>query len=151
MPLSIENYLARLETCLREDFNAEGANLAEQLNQLTPTLPAELSAELQALAEQAQVIGTTSDDTDAALDWAFRCGEIYQRLQALKYTLAEETLGQVSLDGQPPLNLEITDVDAITRFIAWRDRVFQKIAEFTLKALLVFVGLLFLGLVLGIL
>jgi hypothetical protein len=151
MHLSIKNYLAHLETCLREDFNAEGANLTEQLAQLTPTVPAELSAELHALAEEARLIGKSSDNPDTALAWTFRCGQIYQRLQALKYTLAEETLGQVSLDGQPPLNLEITDVDAITRFIAWRDRVFQKIADFTLKALLVFVGLLFLGLMLGIL
>lgn len=150
MPLSIDNYLARLETCLREDFNTDGTNLAEQLVQFTPIVPAELSGELHALAEQAQAINT-SGNPDAALAWVFHCGQIYQRLQALKYALAEETLGQVSLDGRPPLDLEITDVDAVARFIAWRDRVFQKVADFTLKALLVFVGLLFLGLVLGIL
>jgi hypothetical protein len=56
----------------------------------------------------------------------------------------------IGLDSVTAEPLAQAQSDQLSRFIASRDRLFRKTADFTLKILLTGLGLLFLGLLLGI-
>lgn len=139
-------YLRNLESILENDFSATGDNLSEKLASIRLKLPDDLAAGIEEL-----IAGSRSSPAEA--DWAaliFRCGQLSQRLEGLRQAWAAENVVSAHPAGIAPEELESTDLDAIARFIAARDRVMRVIADFTLKALLIILGLLIAGLALGI-
>jgi hypothetical protein len=84
------------------------------------------------------------------MDFVFRCGQAFERLESFRQIRAAENLVFVPLNGSPPEEPEKTDLDAIARFVAARDRLLKAVASFTLKFLLVLAGLLILGMLIGL-
>ncbi|NDE35780.1 MAG: hypothetical protein EB012_13200 [Gammaproteobacteria bacterium] len=58
--------------------------------------------------------------------------------------------GLINLDGVRTASLEIPESERISRFIALRDQLFRKVADVTLKVMLILLALLILGLLVGI-
>lgn len=85
-------------------------------------------------------------------DFLLDCGAYIERLKHYReMEFAATAAATVSHDGILPEPLEADDLDAIAKFITWRDRIFRRVADYTLKGLVV-CGILFIvGLVFGIL
>lgn len=140
------DYLAKPTQLLREAYSARGDSLPELLACCEEALPQDLFDELLALNSLARHVGEPFSNPEALADFAFRCGQVYERLTALSQERALARLGFVVSDTLPP---EV-DLDALVRFAALRDRLLKTIADFTLKFLVVSTVLLAIGLSLGL-
>ncbi len=145
MNQSLAPYVENLENLLEADFAATGNNLNEKIDSVRSDLPEDVVTDIDTIAAAASM----NNIPDLA-DLLFRCGQATQRLEVLRRSRAADNVVAAHPEGISPDELENTDLDAVARFIAARDKVMRFVADFTLKALLVIVGLLVLGLVLGI-
>lgn len=143
---SVKVYLQKLENLLDSDFSAEGGNLTEKLDSVGTGLPDELQVFLRDIAERA----VRANQSEDFADLFFRFGQAAEQLRALRQNRAAESVASLRTDGLSPAQLEKTELDAIARFLAARDRVMRTVADFTLKALLILIGLLILGLLFGV-
>jgi len=137
--------IERLEALLAEGFSAEGVGLEAKLRGLGRELPDDLRELLRQLAAEGSGLAPSS-----AVDFAFRCGQAYERLETLAQSRLAANIAFLGPDGTAPLELEKNDLDAIARFIAMRDQFLKTVADYTLKFLLVSAILLVLGLSLGL-
>lgn len=135
-------YQHKLETLLAEDFYAGGGDLAEQADAIAGSLPEDLAALLRDLAARGKQLNATPAIGDEALEFAFRCGQALERLNAFKLARVGEFIAGTRADGLPVEPLVNEEMDTLARLLAARDRALQAIADFTLKALLVCLGLL---------
>lgn len=92
----------------------------------------------------------TSETPADAAELIFRCGQVFERLESLRRSRIADSLSFATADGSLPDDLEMTELDAIARFVAARDRFMKAVANFTLKFLLLLVGLLVLGMLIGV-
>ena len=145
MNQALTPYIDNLENLLEGDFAATGNSLKEKIDSVRSELPEDLVTAIEGIATAA----SAGDTTDVA-DLLFRCGQATQSLELLRQSRAADSVLAAHPEGMPPEELENSDLDAVARFIAARDRFVRAVANFTLKALLVVVGLLVVGLVLGI-
>jgi hypothetical protein len=142
--------IARLDTLLAEDYGAKGGSLAERIRGLTAVLPADTRKRLLDLAAQGESLARMGAGEQALAGFVFDCGVAYEQVDFLRKAQLAEDLGLVEMNGLPPAELERSDLDAMARFIAARDRLVAKVAGLTLKAF-AFMGALFIiGLVLGV-
>ncbi len=132
------NFIERLESLLAEGFSAKGEGLAAKTESVSSELPDDLRELLLALAA-----GEGND-----FDFAFRCGQAYERLESLAESRLAAQFAFVQADGTPPPELE--NLDAVARVIQWRDKILKTVADYTLKFLLVSVILLAIGVALGL-
>lgn len=139
-------YLKKLEDMLANDFAATGDTLAEKLASIRSKLPDELAGGLESLAEHAP----SGESVEEEARLVFRCGQMAEQLRGVLLAQAAESLAAVHPDGLNTEELAPTDLDAVARFMAARDRFMRAVASFTLKALLILLGLLIIGLALGI-
>ncbi len=139
-------YLKKLEDMLAHDFAATGDTLAEKLASIRSKLPDQLAADLESLAGHAP----TGDNDDEVAGLVFRCGQLAEQLRGVLLAQAAENLAAAHPGGLDTEELAPADLDAVARFMAARDRFMRAVANFTLKALLIIVGLLIIGLALGI-
>ena len=138
--------IGKLEALLAEGFAAEGEGLEAKLRKLGGELPDDLRESLGQLAKESADL-----DGEAVIPFAFRCGQIHERLETLAQNRLAAHIAFLGPDGTPPpLELEKNDLDAIARFVKWRDQFIKTVADYTLKFLLVSVILLVLGLSLGL-
>jgi hypothetical protein len=144
-----DDYLGDLERLLEEGFAARGQNFREKLDSVQEQIPEDLLKELHAIIRRRSEWGQT-EDSPALAAFVFDCGKLVSRLDALIKERAETTLFAAQIAELPAALPESGELDAIGRFMAVRDRLMRKIADFTLKALLILTGLLIIGLVLGI-
>ena len=135
----------QLEALLVDGFAAEGGDLPGKLRSVRRELPDDLCGELSQLAHE-----TGEQDGDAAVRFAFRCGQVHARLEAVAQNRLAAHIAYVGPDGTPPLELEKNDLDAIARFVQLRNQFLKTVADYTLKFLLVSAILLVLGLSLGL-
>lgn len=141
--------LHSLQTLLADHFAATAPDFESRVKQAAARLPGDLAGELSELAAAARREGE-NQDSEAAGRFAFQCGRMYERLWSYRQNqLAAET-GTVSPEGVVPEPLAKEQMDALTRIIEVRDRVFRKVADFTLKAILITLGLLALALAFGL-
>jgi hypothetical protein len=148
---TIQIYLLKLNNQLDSDFAAQGDDLASRIGSIRSLLPDELQALLRDIdARATQLKLSAQEDNTSLADFIFRCGLASEQLEALRQNRAAESVAAFQTNGLPPADLEKTELDAIARFIAARDRVLRKVADFTMKAMLILLGLLILGLVLGL-
>jgi hypothetical protein len=144
-------YLHRLENQLDNDFAAQGDNLAAKTGSIRSLLPDELHALLRDIDTRATQLKLSARNDGAGLaDFAFHCGRAGEQLKALRQNRAAESVAALQINGLPPDGIEKTELDAVARFIAARDRILRVVADFTLKVLLILVGLLILAVVLGL-
>jgi hypothetical protein len=137
--------LEKLEGLLVESFAAKGDGLEAKVSSVAKELPEELQESLHQLARQSQTLGEGE-----ALAFAFQCGQAYERLESVAQNRLAANIAFLGTDGTPPVELEKTDLDAIARFVKWRDQMLKTVADYTLKFLLVSVILLVLGLSVGL-
>jgi hypothetical protein len=143
-----QHLLNRLESLLTEGMSAEGENLEAKLSKLgNDDLPDDLLELLQNLI-QAHTGGDANEKDP--LEFAFQCGQAYERLESLVHSRLAANIAYHSADGTPPMELERKDFDRLARFITLRNQVLKTIADYTLKFLLVSVVLLAIGLALGL-
>lgn len=147
----LDSSLFRLNEILVSQFGATEPDFAGKAKSAGSELPEDLA---QALGELAGTLGTLraqAEPAPAALaDFAFRCGEVYSKLEnqrQIQMELENVLVGPDSVSANP---LQSGQADRLAGFIEARDRVFRKVADFTLKALLIGLGLLTLGLFLGL-
>jgi len=135
--------IEKLETLLAEGFAAKGSDLAAQLRSVGPELPDDLQELLGSLA-------AGQGGEDGTVSFAFRCGQAYERLEALAQNRLAANIAFLGTDGTPPVELEKNDLEGIARFVVLRDRLLKTVADYTLKFLLVSAILLVLGVSLGL-
>lgn len=139
-------YLKKLEDMLVHDFAAKGETLAEKLESIRSKLPDELAADIESLAGHAPTGARVEEEAGLV----FRCGQVSEQLRGVLLAQAAESVAAAHPAGLNTEELAPADLDAVARFMAARDRFMRAVANFTLKALLVIVGLLVIGLALGI-
>jgi len=140
-------FLHPLQTLLSDQFGASATDFARQVQQAVEQLPDELAAELKELAGR---LGTEDPSSASTARFAFDCGCLYERLRSWRHHQLAAEAGTVSPEGKLPDSLEQEQMDSLARIIAARDRIFRKVADFTLKAILITLGLLALGMLLGV-
>ncbi|QFY41461.1 hypothetical protein F6R98_01515 [Candidatus Methylospira mobilis] len=148
---TIQHYLGRLDYLLDKHFAAHGDDLAARIASIRSLLPDELLTLLQDIDKCAtQLILTAGDDSAGLPDFLFRCGLACEQLDNLSQNRAAESIAALQTHVQPPVELDKTELDAIARFVATRDRMLRAVADFTLKALLFLLGLFILAAVIGL-
>jgi hypothetical protein len=148
---SLDSCLAKLNTLLTQHFHAEAPDFAGKVKAVASQLPNELAQALAELVEmRAELEKAAAPEPERLMDFAFQCGCVYERLDAqrrIEMEMENVVVGPESVATTP---LQPSQVEPLARFIEVRDQLFRKVADFTLKALLVVLGLLTLGLVLGL-
>jgi hypothetical protein len=147
---NIDACLAKLNELLTRHFHAEAPDFAGKAKTAASQLPNELAQALAELVEARAVLEKTGPESERFMDFAFQCGCVYERLDAhrrIEMEMENVVIGPESVAANP---LQSSQVEPLARFIEVRDRLFRKVADFTLKALLVVLGLLTLGLMLGL-
>ena len=143
-------YTQKLEALLIRDFAAKGRDLTETIGSIEASLPAELRDFLHEIAGRSRRLNQSREPSKDGTELIFRCGQAFERLEFLKQRRAAENLALLPGEGVSPGELDQTDLDAIARFVAARDKILQTAANYTLKFLLVLVGLLILGVLIGL-
>lgn len=140
-------FIQRFDALLAEGFAVDGDGLATKIRKVRNELPVDLLDFLQNLAQSNEVTEECGADD---LEFAFQCGQAYERLDNLVQSRLTANIVFHAPDGTPPLELEKSDLDSLARFVHMRDRLLRTVADYTLKFLLVSVILLVLGLSLGL-
>ena len=146
----IDTYLNELEKILRQGFAAEGEELRAMFANVESDLPADILNLFQMLSQNLQRLNATAATDGDECECIFVCGQLAGRLDALVNQRAAESLMATHAEGLSPEEFAQTDLTAIARFIAVRDKIMRTVADFTLKVLLVVAGLLAIGLLLGL-
>lgn len=147
---TVDTCLAKIETLLLSDYSAKGETLEDKIRNLAAVLPADTRKRLLELAAQGRALAGSAAGEGALAEFVFDCGVVYEQVDFLRKAQLAESLGLVDMSGLPPAELERSDLDTMARFIAARDRLVDKVARFTLKALAVMGALFILGLIFGI-
>lgn len=143
--MTAQPIIAQLDALLIDHFQAQGADFAARVQDATPRISQESALALAELARSADSL-----DPAQLADFAFRCGRVYEQLEAQRLIDMEMENIRVGFDQVETQPLQAAQLDRVARFIEARDRLFRKVADFTLKAILIVLGLLTLGLVLGV-
>lgn len=148
----IESSLQSLDNLLVRELGMTAGHFGARAEQAADNLPDDLAEPLRALAGlHGRLISAAEPDPRQAGDFCFACGALHEKLSALllaRMELESAILGPDSVRTTP---LQRAQSDQLTRFIETRDRLFRKVADWTLKLLLIGLGLLILGLMLGLL
>jgi hypothetical protein len=147
----LDSSLSRLNELLTRQFGAAEPDFAGQAQSVGAELPEDLGQALRKLAVNLESLRAQAEPPPSALaEFAFRCGELYSKLEShrqIQLELENVVVGPETVSANP---LQSGQADRLAGFIEARDRVFRKVADFTLKALLIGLGLLTLGLFLGV-
>ncbi|MGX2039778.1 hypothetical protein ACWJKU_06540 [Methylocaldum sp. MU1018] len=143
--------LRRVDALLSEQIQLESPGFEEKLKEAGRRLPEDIAESLTTLENLRQrLLKNHSGSPEPVADFIFQCGRAYERLDAFRQNrIASEALA-VSPDGIAPEPLEQQQIDAIERLIQARDRIFRKVADFTLKSLLVLFGLFVAAFLIGL-
>ncbi len=139
----------RLKHTLTELLGTQGLAFEEHLIQAAERLPNDLSRDVLNLLKE---VGTYESAPDAHLlgDLLFDMGILHEKMRAQNQAQMEIESTIIDLEGVRTSSLEIPESERISRFIALRDQLFRKVADVTLKVMLILLGLLILGLLIGI-
>lgn len=146
----IAAYAQRVEDTLVEDFGGRGDSLATIAASVASELPGELQTLLLQIAGKQEAGRHETGAAEAAVAFAFLCGQLLERLDQFRRTRAAENLVFVDTDGRAVSDPERADLDRLSRFLVLRDRLLRKAADFSLKVLVIGVAILVLGFALGL-
>ena len=148
----IETSLQSLDSLLVRDLGVTASHFAARAEQAADNLPDELAQPLRAIAAlHGRLASGTEPNPRLAGEFCFACGALHEKLSTLTQTRMELESAIVGPDSVSTTPLQRPQSDQLTRLIETRDRLFRKVADLTLKFLLIGLGLLTLGLLLGLL
>ena len=142
-----------LDDLLTRDLGARADSFIARAEEVARTLPDEFAQPVVRLLElRARLRGAGAREPDAELlgRYCFACGALHEKLRAYTRARMEVESAIVGLDSIQTTALQTGQSDQLSRFLAARDRLFRKVADFTLKFLLIGLGLLLLGLLIGV-
>ncbi len=149
--LIVDASLAKLNELLAAQFHTDQSDFSSNAHAAASRLPDDLVQPLAGLVEtQARLKAAPAVDTEHFVEFAFRCGQVYEQLKAYRQIEMEMENVRMVSGSVEAAQLQASQIEPLARFIEARDRLFRKVADFTLKALLVLLALLTLGLVLGL-
>jgi hypothetical protein len=140
-----------LEALLSDQFGCRSAGFGGKVNEIMPVLPEDLAhglADLDRLGRH--LLGNDAADETQVGGFLFQCGCLHERLLAYRQLeLAAASLAD-DTEGMLRDRLDQPQLDALSRFVEFRDRLLRTVADFTLKALLILLGLFVLGTFVGL-
>ncbi|MDD1650289.1 MAG: hypothetical protein LUO80_07830 [Methylococcaceae bacterium] len=148
----IETSLNALDDILIRSLGATATTFAARAEQVAATLTDDVAQPLRAIAAlHARLSANMTPDPRLVGEFCFACGALHEKLGALMQTQMELESAIVGPESISTTPLQRSQSDQLTRLIETRDRLFRKVADLTLKFLLLGLGLLTLGLMLGVL
>ncbi|MGZ8218315.1 hypothetical protein [Methylomagnum sp.] len=143
--------LSKLDELLDRQFQTSAPDFTSKVNAIAAQLPEEPAQALyELLGRQAALNAETVPAPESLADFAFLCGRAYEQLEAWRRIQMEMENVLTGPDSVSATPLQASQVEPLARFVEVRDRLFRKVADVTLKALLIGLGLLILGLVFGL-
>jgi hypothetical protein len=139
----------RLKHTLTELLRIQGISFEEQMVQAAERLPDDLSRDTLRLLRELETYEAAPEPFLLG-DLLFDMGVLHEKIRAQSQAQMEIESAIIDLDGVRTASLEIPESERISRFIALRDQLFRKVADVTLKVMLILLALLILGLLLGI-
>ncbi len=148
----IESSQRQLDEALTRNLPLKTADFASRITEAAAELPDEFSQSLLRILNLHEGLVSSSGHPDMqhAGEFCFACGAMYEKIQALTLAQMEVENAIIGLDSVSATPLAQAQSEQLSRFIAARDQLFRKTADMTLKILLTGLGLLFLGLIFGI-
>ncbi len=147
----IDTSLRSLDAILIHDLGATTDRFATRAEEVAATLPDEAAQALRAIAaQQASLLAAGANDPQQVGEFCFAAGALHEKLRTLLQTEMELESAIVGPDRVSATPLQRAQSDQLARLLETRDRIFRKVADVTLKFLLIGLGLLVLGLVLGL-
>lgn len=140
----------RLKHTLTELLGIQEISFEEQMIQAAERLPDDLSRDTLRLLRELETYEAAKEPLLLG-DLLFDMGILHEKIRAQSQAQMEIESAIIDLEGVRTASLEIPESERISRFIALRDQLFRKVADVTLKVMLILLGLLILGLLLGIL
>ncbi|NBT45158.1 MAG: hypothetical protein EBT06_09580 [Gammaproteobacteria bacterium] len=139
----------RLAHTLTELLGTQGISFEEQMVQAAARLPDDLSRNTLRLLRELETYEAAPEPLLLG-DLLFDMGILHEKIRAQSQAQMEIESALINLDGVRTASLEIPESERISRFIALRDQLFRKVADVTLKVMLILLALLILGLLVGI-
>jgi len=139
----------RLGHTLTELLGIQGIAFEEQMVQAAERLPDDLSRDTLRLLRELKTYEAAPEPLLLG-DLLFDMGVLHEKIRAQSQAQMEIESAIIDLDGVKTASLEIPESERISRFIALRDQLFRKVADVTLKVMLILLALLILGLLVGI-
>ena len=150
-PTFLDYGLAQLRDLIAQDFGVEARDFTEQARTVARRLPDDLAQIVAGLEAEWAALREHPDPAPERLaGFAFRCGQAHAKLAAFRQVQMELENVVVGPDSLSTAALQAAQVEPLARLVELRDRVFRKVADFTLKALLIGLVLLAVGLFLGV-
>jgi hypothetical protein len=146
----IERYAQRLEMSLNQHLGVSGNGLAQAVDAAIDQIPGEIGTLLQAASGDLTRSEREPVSDEDAMAFAFRAGQIVEKLGAFRAALAAEQLPSLDADGRNVADPERLDFDRISHWMVVRDRLLRKAADFSLKILVTVVLALVIGFSLGL-
>ena len=128
----------RLKHTLTELLGIQEISFEEQMVQAAERLPDDLSRDTLRLLRELETYEAAKEPI------------LHEKIRAQSQAQMEIESAIIDLEGVRTASLEIPESERISRFIALRDQLFRKVADVTLKVMLILLALLILGLLLGI-
>ena len=143
--------LARLDEALWDLPGVDASDPEGIRKEAEALLPDDLALKLHTLLKTIRSL-EESEATDAKVlgETVFALGQFHAEILALSRAQAEIESAWIGSDRVDPRALEGQQPQQIQKFLALRDRVFRRVADFTLKLLLALFALLVVLLVLGL-
>ena len=142
-----------LDELLTRDLGGTGDDFAGRARRVAENLPEELAQPLNRLLElrhRLRESGAREPDPELVGRYCFACGAAHEKLRAFTQARLEVESAIMRMDSVQTAPLQTGQSDQLSRFLAARDRLFRQVADFTLKFLLIGLGLLVLGLIIGV-
>ena len=139
----------RLKHTLTELLGIQEISFEEQMVQAAERLPDDLSRDTLRLLRELETYEAANEPILLG-DLLFDMGILHEKIRAQSQAQMEIESAIIDLEGVRTASLEIPESERISRFIALRDQLFRKVADVTLKVMLILLALLILGLLLGI-
>lgn len=143
--------LARLDEALWDLPGVDASDPEGIRKEAEALLPDDLAQKLHTLLKTIRSL-EESEAPDAKVlgETVFALGQFHAEILALSRAQAEIESAWIGSDRVDPRALEGQQPQQIQKFLALRDRVFRRVADFTLKLLLALFALLVVLLVLGL-
>ena len=139
----------RLKHTLTELLGIQEISFEEQMVQAAERLPDDLSRDTLRLLRELETYEAAKEPILLG-DLLFDMGILHEKIRAQSQAQMEIESAIIDLEGVRTASLEIPESERISRFIALRDQLFRKVADVTLKVMLILLAILILGLLLGI-
>jgi hypothetical protein len=146
----IARYAQRLEMTLNQHLGVRGNGLAQTVDAAIDQIPGEIGTLLKAASDDAMRSEREPLSEEDAMAFAFRAGQIVEKLGAFRAALAAEQLPSLDADGRSVADPERLDYDRLSHLMVVRDRLLRKAADFSLKVLVTVVLALVVGFSLGL-